>query len=187
MSITISVPPTEEPITIDYVQQWTGLNDSEHDDRIFELISSAREHIGGRVKRSLMPQTIIDRRDCFPPWLIELSLPPVQSVTSIEYIDAAGDPQTVSSGDYVTDLSSLPARIMPIKNTSWPTTDSVMNAVTITYVAGYTDAGAIPAKLRNAIAMMVDHWAEHTSPVSELRLMDTPLSVEAMIAEYIIY
>ena len=187
MSITVSVPPVEEPISIDYVQQWTGLNDSEHDDRLYRLISAAREHVEGIIKRSLMPQTIIDRRDSFPSWLIELSLPPVQSLTSIGYIDEAGDPQTVISADYVTDLNSLPARITPIEGVSWPTTDNVMDAVTITYVAGYADADAIPERIRNAIAMLVDHWSEHRSPVSELRLSDTPLSIDAMLLQYRIF
>lgn len=89
----------------------------------------------------------------------EILLPvgPVQSVTSVVYVDTAGVSQTlVVTTDYVVDTSSEPARIYPAYSCSWPSARAQRNAITVTYVAGYGISGSfVPARLINAMYLLI--------------------------------
>lgn len=99
-----------------------------------------------------MPQTWVQRLDWFP-CEIELRRPPVQSVTSVEYVDTAGSTQTLASSRYQLDASSAPGRLRPAYGDSWPTIRLIPNAVTITFVAGYLTAAAVPAIAKRLILL----------------------------------
>lgn len=73
--------------------------------------------------------------DGFPSESIVVPHGPVVSVGSLAYTDDNGDPQTLTiTTDYLVDLNSNLLRISAVD--AWPSTDSINNAVTITYTAG---------------------------------------------------
>ena len=120
------------------------------------LITSARQHAEAILKRFLITQTVDLYLDSFPAW--EINLPPLQSVTSITYVDDAGATQTVSSNDYIVDATSasvMPSRITPAYDKTWPTTRNQINAVRVRFVAGYGAASAVPKCVKNWILMRV--------------------------------
>jgi len=120
------------------------------------LITSARQHAEAILKRYLITQTVDLYLDSFPAW--EINLPPLQSVTSITYVDDAGATQTVSSNDYIVDATSaavMPSRITPAYDKTWPTTRNQINAVRVRFVAGYGTASAVPKCVKNWILMRV--------------------------------
>jgi uncharacterized phiE125 gp8 family phage protein len=102
--------------------------------------------------------------DWFPE-CIELRKPPVQSVSSIAYLDENGDSQTLSSSLYRTDLNSRPSRIEPAYGQSWPSTYGVSNSITVTFLAGYTTQALIPEQAKQAIKLLVSHWYSHRDAV----------------------
>ena len=66
-------------------------------------------------------------------------------------------------------LNGLLPRIMPAVDKEWPTVrESTFDAVTVTYVAGYGDAGSdVPANVLLAVKILVAHWYRLREPVVE--------------------
>lgn len=94
--------------------------------------------------------------------MLEISKPNLQSVTSIVYIDTAGDSQTWDAADYQVDANRVFPRIAPAYGESWPSTRDQMNAVTITAVYGYGDDwNDVPESIRHAILIMTGDGYEH--------------------------
>lgn len=185
MNLTVSVEPTSEPITVDEQQTWSRITDEGEGAHLEALITGARIHVEQYLGRALMTQTLVARFDGFPVFF-ELERPPVQSVTSIQYIDSAGSTQTLSASMYYTDLLSAPARILPAAGVAWPTTDDDRpNTVTVTYVAGYTSSDLVPRPIKMAISMLVDHWYENRAPVIVGGTpAEMPLTVASLLGPY---
>ena len=87
---------------------------------------------------------------------IELPRPPLVSVSSITYLDTANTSQTLSSSHYTVDSHNEPGRIVPSYNSIWPEVLDHVNAITVTYVAGYgATAADVPQAIKQAILLCV--------------------------------
>ncbi len=114
---------------------------------------------------------------------IELPSPPVQSVTSVKYFDAANVLQTLSPTLYDADVKGLSPRICPSYNNAWPATYSKPNAVVVRYVAGYGTAADVPARIRVAIKSWVAHQFENREAVlTGTTVAPLPFSFESILA-----
>lgn len=120
-----------------------------------DYISACREIIESEVAVSLVQRSTVVYLDCFPCGPIEIRLPPVQSITSVVYLDLNGDSQTLSTSLYRSDLTTKPGRITPAYGELWPETYDVTNAVTVTAVTGYTSAVLVPACAKQAMRVGV--------------------------------
>ena len=118
--------------------------------------------------------------------VILLPRPPIQSVTSIEYIDSSGATVTLDSEEYRVDTNSEPARITEAWGKSWPAVRDVINSVIITSDAGYGDnASDVPDDLRHAIKLMLGHLYENREQVTvEGVPRDIPRGLQALISPY---
>lgn len=97
---------------------------------------------------------------------IQIPLPPLQSITSITYLDSAGVSRILAPAAYRVDAVSTPGRVTPAYGTSWPDTYPVSNAVVIRFVAGYGDAAAnVPVKIRQWIMAAVGSMNENRETV----------------------
>ncbi len=158
-SLNTTVGPTGEVVTLAEAKQQlrvTGTGDDEHINR---LIQAARELVERDASLSLLTQTVVEKRDEFPTNNDEamvLHRPPLQSVTSIQYIDEAGSTQTMSTGDYEVDTVRTPGAVWLTADATWPSEKSIQNAVTITYKTGYTAVAGVPEKAKQAILLMVE-------------------------------
>lgn len=180
-----TVDPAVEPVSLTEVKQHSRVDLSDMDVELQRLIVGARQHVEETTGRSLITQTWEYTLDRLPE-LIKLPRGPVQSVTSIEYVDLNGVTQTVDSSIYRVDTKSRRARITEAHNQSWPSVRDVTGAVTITYVAGYgSTAESVPQPIRHAIMMLVAHWVENKEAVL-LGVTQAPmiLSVESLLAPY---
>ncbi len=78
-------------------------------------------------------------------YAVVLPFPPVQALAAFTYQDANGNvadmmngaPTTPSAWNFVSDLQSQPARLTPLFGQMWPVARVVVNAVQMTYTAGY--------------------------------------------------
>jgi len=85
---------------------------------------------------------------------------PVQSVTSISYIDGNGATQTLHSSKYVVDTTGAFCRIAPAAGQSWPGLRNQIKAVTVTYTAGWSSTSDIPEDLKTAMLLMLTYVYE---------------------------
>ncbi len=180
-SVNIKTAPATEPVTLDEAKLHLRVDCAADDDYITALIKVARKHAELFQNRSYITQTLELRMDFFPQFLIELPRPPSISVTSIKYIDSAGDTQTLAASKYTTDFNSYVARIVPAFNESWPITRRVIDAVTIEYTAGYGAAGAVPETIKQAIFLLIGVWYENREPITESTVMEIPFTVSALL------
>ena len=156
--LTVSTAPTEEPVSVDECKQYLRVDYNDEDSLFASWIKAARELVEKDSARALLTQTLTLKMDAFPARTIYLERLPVQSVSSIQYVDTSGTTQTLSSSNYVTDLTTEPARIEPAYGLIWPFTRYQSNAVTVTFVGGYSSVATVPEIAKQAIKIMVCHW-----------------------------
>ncbi|MBV8782415.1 MAG: phage head-tail connector protein [Phycisphaerae bacterium] len=115
-------------------------------------------------------------------YAILIERPPLQSVTSIAYIDASGNPQTMNANSYTVDAASEPGRILPAIGTYWPPTLGQIDSVTVTYVAGYSDNAPELSKVRTAMRLLIGNWYENREAVgSKLLGVEVPFAVQSLM------
>ena len=182
MPLVIVTPPAEEPVSLAEAKLHLRVDLADDDALIMALISAARqaaETITGRQIVTARWKLVLD---CFPgPNLMgasdgrSFSLPghaillpkcPVQSITSIQYLDMAGILQTLASNTYTADLACEPARITPVFGQIWPVTLPQIGAVAVTFDAGYGAATAVPEGIKSWIKLRVGSLYAHREEVA---------------------
>lgn len=122
---------------------------------ITALISVAREWCEQYIRRALSEQTISVVLDEFSN-TIALPVTPVQSVTSIKYLNESGVEQTLAPTVYYVDTYSGAIKLNP--NQAWPTVFNREDVITIEYEAGYT---VIPFPIRAAMLLIIGSLYEN--------------------------
>lgn len=144
----------------------------------------------GRLKRALNPQTWKQAQPR-PNGYSEvwLELPPVISLTSIQYVDTSGNLQTATLSDF--DLIEMhdASIVRPKLGKSWPAYDSGRpDALQITFQAGYalgdSDAVTVPAPILSAIRLLVGHFYVNREASTEWNLREIPIGVDALLEQY---
>lgn len=102
------------------------------------LITVAREAVENFTELTVAVNTFQMKLDYFEDLAINLGTFPVNSITSITYVDTNGVTQTLPSGDYVLDTFSKPAQIVLAYDKQWPPVRNQPNAITVTFQAGFT-------------------------------------------------
>jgi hypothetical protein len=93
--------------------------------------------------------------------VIDIPLPPLKSITSVQYYDLAGTLQNFDSANYNASLGT-PARIQPAYSKVWPISRPTIDSVLITFVAGYGDtADKVPDNIKSAMKLALGHWYEN--------------------------
>lgn len=184
MSIKRTTDAAAEPISTAEAKTHLRVTSSDDDTYIGTLIKVARKNVEQYLSRALITQTWTWKLDAFPSEF-EVPYAPLQSVTSIQYLDTGGSSQTLDSSVYTVDANSEPGRIVEAYSQSWPATRDVIDAVTVTYVAGYGDAGSdVPEPIRQAILILVSQWYENREPVTPVDLREVPISVDYLLSSY---
>lgn len=181
--LTQSTAPTVEPVRLAETKTALRIDGNERNEDIERLIRAARTYAETYLGRQLCTATWELYLDEFPAddGPIRPPRPPLASVTSIGYTDENGDAQTLDAADYTVDTDTEPGRIVPAYNESWPSTRTEVNAVTVTYVAGYGGVVNVPQTIRQGIIALVGHWNEHPEAVVTGTIATKlPLHVEAL-------
>lgn len=174
-------PPAGDPVSVEEAKDNSRVEVGDEDALIAGLISSGTQVAEAFTRRQLITSTLELALDGFPSGdtPIELPKPPLQSITSIKYIDRDGVEQTLTG--FQEDTSTEPGRVAPAFDESWPDTREVLNAVKIRYVAGFGAAAAVPNGIKVAIQQMVSGWFENREATSVLRITETPMSAEHLM------
>lgn len=174
MALTLSqtTVPTSEPITVDDVKSYLRIDHHDEDILLSTLIATAREDVERFLRRQIMTATWKLYLDDWPSGqTIRPPYPPLQSVTSIAYTDSDGVSQTLNASLYQVDIISQPGRICPSYSQVWPTVrGETVNAITITYKAGYANIGAVPKGIKMAILLLIGDMYEHRESQLETKV-----------------
>jgi len=162
MTFVVSVAPAVEPVSLDEAKVQCRIDSTFDDDEITAMIVAARNQAELKLNRYIITQTIDAYYDRF---ISCFELPPLQTVTSITYLDNNGDSQTLAASQYVVDDKSIPARITPAYGVTWPSTYDQTNAVSIKFIAGYGLAADVPEVIKQWIKLQVTQYFENRSPV----------------------
>jgi len=187
----LKTAPTVEPITLTEAKSQVRLNSSNttYDTELTSMITAARQWVENRYRISIITQTLVQNQDNFyesfdrypldgvasqryyTRFPVKITNNPVQSITTVKYIDTNGTQQTLSgTTDYATAGLMAPvvgghrsvktASIYPVN--SWPTFKWVPECVEITYVAGFgPDETYVPELVKNAVKRVLTMYFEN--------------------------
>jgi uncharacterized phiE125 gp8 family phage protein len=188
LTLTRTVEPAEEPVTLAEAKAHLRVDDTTEDAYISALITAARVHAESHTERQFITATYQLRLDEFPRRcsdIVRLPRPLLIAVSAIAYTDEDGVAQTLDPSLYQVDAASLPGRVMPAYGAVWPTTQEILNAVTITFTAGYGAAAAVPLPIKHAIKLLASHWFENREPVVVGTITsEVPMTVKALLGPY---
>ena len=179
--IQVVTPPTTEPLTLSEVKSHLRIDGNYDDALLNSCITSARMFFESQCEISIASQELLLALDSFDD-IVYLPRGPVQSVEDISYSDTQNNTQTLA--DWIEDLVSNPARITPAFSQSWPATAEVVNAVQVSYTAGYSTAELVPKLLKSGMLFYVAHLYENRSAVTDSDLKEVPMAVESIIHQY---
>lgn len=158
MGLVRTVAPLNPPVTVEEAKQHLSLVEKTHDALVSRLVEAATECAEWTTWRALVTQTWRLTLHEFPCRLW-VPRPPLQSVTSIQYVDTDGNLQTLDPSLYTIAADSQPAYIVPAYNQVWPATRCQPEAVKVTFVAGYGSTGEdVPQRIRQAILLIAGNW-----------------------------
>lgn len=184
-SLVKATEPTVEPVTLTEAKAHCRIESSTDDGYVGALITAAREWVEDYLDRALITQQLTMRLDGFPGE-IELPRPPMsstQTAVTVSYVlESGGSTETLPSNLYRVDRASTPGVIRNLYSGSWPTHLSDANSVTVTWWAGYGDAGtAVPTRVRHAMLMLMAMWYERRLAVDDAGGSELPYGVTALL------
>lgn len=207
---TLTTAPALEPVTIEEARSQCRITDSSEDGLLAGYLLAARSLAERLTDRALVTQTWTETYDHDWPTLgrhrhfrpahdgaapysrrcILLRKAPVQSVSSITYVDTNGAPQTLDPSQYQVGKRILIGAIEEAYGVSWPAVRCQMDAISVAYVAGYASAGQIPETMRQAILLLVDHFFENRSAtvisMTRMSVSELPIGVDALLAPHVV-
>lgn len=191
MGALLITPPTLEPLTLAEAKAHLRVEVPDDDALIASYIIAAREWVEGQTRRALMTQTWDFTFDWDWPTrrgriYIRLPVAPVQSVTSVKYVDESGVTQTLSAATYQAVVNVEHPRIEAAYDSTWPSVRNQADAVTIRAVCGYgVGMSDVPQPLRQAIKLLTAHWYENREPVNVGNLTTSlQFMLEALVSPY---
>jgi len=186
MKFAVTVPPALDPISIAEAKAHCRVTSTDEDGLIAGYILAARQYVESICGMALITQTVEAYFDSFA--LLMLPRWPVQSVTSISYLDNAGAAQTLSPSDYHVNSKARPAYVSRTYTGSWPDTYTRDNAVTVTLVVGFGDSpGSIPEPVRMAMLLLIGNWYENREATSPTTMAEIPFAAATLLAPYRVF
>lgn len=161
---------------------------ADDDTLITALIEAATTHLdgwSGILGRALVSQTWRQDFDAFGEYL-RLPLGPVVSISSVTYYDINDASQTVASASYALLADGFGPYVGLVPGYTWPSVSSIRNApVSVTYVAGYGTAAAVPRAIKQAALLLIAHWYDFREAVMAGQApTELPLGVRALLAPF---
>lgn len=173
MGLSLVTGPTVEPVTLAEAKAHCRVVIAEDDALLSGYIQAARERVEAETRRAIITQTWDQKFDFDWPrylgepdenhrrcWEIGITLqrPPLQSVTSISYVDTQGATQTLAADQYQVvkrNGQSGDGLIVPAYGVTWPQVRDIPDAITVRFVAGYGGLESVPGRVRQAMLLMI--------------------------------
>lgn len=147
---TVTVQPTAGPVTLDEAKARLNIYHTDQDADTQLIIDATLNHVEKYCGARFATQTVTAKCDTFAD-MARLREAPVQSVTSITYIDTDGATQTLATSVYELRNDDLEASIVKKYGQKWPSIQGG-SRITLTAVVGYTEA---PPAVRHAMLLFI--------------------------------
>ena len=151
MNLTRTLDAESEALSLADVKNQLRITGTDDDDALRLFIAAIRHRVENHIRKTLITSTWVLKFDAFEPDLC-LYMSPIQSITSVVYIDTDGASQTLASTGYQFDASG---RLAPSYGNEWPSTRDQFDAVTVTYIAGETHAGNVDQDIKLAMLLWI--------------------------------
>ncbi|MDR3527228.1 MAG: head-tail connector protein [Rhizomicrobium sp.] len=167
MSLQLLTPPSSEPVSLADAKAHLKIDGTEEDALVTSLITAARARTEWHCGRALLTQNWCLRLDRWPSDnVVEIPLPPLQSVSSIATTNPDGIRNVMDPALYRIDAASEPARVC---FATGPQHLRDRDGLEIAFTAGYGEAAAVPQPIRQAIleitAELYAHRGDDAVPV----------------------
>lgn len=183
-----TVAPAARVIAASDLRAHLRLDSSDQDTYLEALIDTAIRSLETDADRSFITQTWRMHLRGWWRGSVELPRGPLQSVTSIAYVDANGDAQTLSSDLYEIVADALVPRIHTASGSALPSLGESPQPVTITYVAGYGNAGTnCPPEVVHSVRLLAAHLFSNAGPVSNMpgsSAVEIPHTLRRLVQNY---
>lgn len=178
--------PADTPITLTEAKDHLRVQHSAEDTLIGSLVDAVVSFFdapNGVIGKALYTQTWeLSVRSADSKSRIELPVTPVQSVSTISYYDGDNTQQTLTVDDFYLHTNEDWAYLTPKTGVSWPTTYNRLDAITVTFVAGYGEAAEIPQGIKQAMLLLLTHWYENRSAtIVGTSAQEMPLAVQSLV------
>jgi uncharacterized phiE125 gp8 family phage protein len=163
--LVLSTAPTKEPVSLLEMRQHLRVDDDDSDDYIRAITAAARQVVESYCKVSVMPTVWQYKLEYFPPRII-LPVGPLLSTTGfqIDYVDSAGATQTLDSAEYQVSQGKT-GQVVPAYGKTWPSTRPQLDAVTVTFTAGWPDDENVPPAIKQATKLICGTLYENREDV----------------------
>jgi uncharacterized phiE125 gp8 family phage protein len=152
MTVRVITAPAYEPVSLAEAKEWCRIESdiTDEDALLGALVKAMRRYAENLTHRAFMQRDLQLVLPCWPRvcihdqefTAIELPWPPLVAVTEITYMDLDGNTQTLAADQYEVHAWREPALIVPEWEVSWPSTRAALDAVRVSYTAGYAPVGS---------------------------------------------
>lgn len=177
-----TIAPQEYPVSVDEAVRFARITDRSDDNLVESLIASATASAEQVTNSRFITQTWELKLDAFDDE-IQL-LQPLQSVTSISYVDPNGVTQTLATSVYTTD--TVEGKVYTAYNQTWPAVRDIPNAITITFVVGYGKGVDVPESIKTWIRMRVATLYEQREALGDVKALPRDF-VDGLLDPYKVY
>lgn len=179
----IITPPTEYPLSLGDVKRYSVIEHNDDDPLLIDLINDATDYAQHYMHSQLCSAVYEVFFESFDDCL-ELPLKPIVSVDAVNYFDEDSIEQLLDSSVYEIDQYGTTPNIVLVDGETWPTVDSRVTPVKITYTAGYGESSNVPGTIRRAIAMLVRHFDENREGIAFSQVNEMPHAITALLGRY---
>lgn len=145
------------PVSLAEAKDHLRISTDDLDTQVQATLEAATEYcetVTGRALR--VSHTVTQTYDDWPCNPVRLSRQPVTAISSVTYYDQDGASQTVASSNYRLIAGGDHAAVLEFDDDfTEPTLDDRLDAVTITYTAGYASTDVVPAMAKHAIKLVM--------------------------------
>lgn len=175
MNLKVITPPTSMPVTLAEAKAYARITTDLDDAMVATLIAAAVEYAQVVRNEQFVTATLQMTMDGFPDDnVIQIARPPLLTVSTLQFVDTAGNLTALDPAWYQVDNASKPGRVFPAYgyywpflgprltySGYWPWVRPQMNSVVVTYTAGYGGPADVPAFIKLAILTYVTYRYEN--------------------------
>jgi uncharacterized phiE125 gp8 family phage protein len=174
-----STPDLDSVISVANLKAHLRVDHSDEDTLIEAYRDAAIKWVEDYCNTRLGDVTAVMYMDAF--YTCAIPVGPVSAISSVTYVDQAGDSQTLNTTYWWADLKRKPARIT--FDSPPDLYDDTFNAVQVNMTIGYAEAD-IPTPLIHAVRLMVAHLYESRQAVAYSQSYEVPLGLHSVLSPY---
>jgi len=182
--LSVVAPPGAVALSLSDAKAHLRLSGTDDDAYVTALIEAATGYFEDQTALKLITQTLLLS---LPDWpcdvVLRLPRMPVQSVSSVKYLDGSGTLQTLAGSAYVVSIEPPQAVVVPASGTVWPMVQTGQpQGVRVEFVAGFgASASNVPELVKHGLKFLVAHWYANREPAHGQAMTEAPMAVQSIM------